>query len=126
MAGSSNYFKGGVVAYLRSIKENVLGVPAETITQYGIVSEETAAAMAIGAEKVLDADIAISTTGVAGPSAYDNKPVGTVCIGISFKGEVFTQTFQLMNMRETNIRLACVMALNKLRLLLIEKGIGLK
>jgi nicotinamide-nucleotide amidase len=125
MAGSSAYFKGGVVAYLRSIKENVLGVPSETITQYGIVSEETAAAMAIGAAKVLDADIAISTTGVAGPSAYDNKPVGTVCIGISFKGEVFTQTFQLMNMRETNIRLACVMALNKLRLILNEKGIGL-
>ena len=124
MPGSSAYLKGGVIAYLRSIKENVLGVNPNTITEYGIVSEETAAEMAIGAAKLLGADVALSTTGVAGPDAYDNKPVGTVCIGVYFKGELFTQTFQLMNMRETNIRLACVMALNKLRHIFNEHGIG--
>ena len=68
VSGSSSYFKGGIVSYAVSVKENLLGVPAETIEKYGVVSEETVAAMAYGAQEALDVDCVVATTGVAGPT----------------------------------------------------------
>ncbi len=65
--GSSNYFKGSVVSYATEVKINVLGVPAELVEKYGVVSSEVAEAMANGVRRLLDTDYAISTTGVAGP-----------------------------------------------------------
>ncbi len=75
--GSSAYFKGGVVAYSNDIKERLLAVPADLIARHGAVSEEVARAMAEGARSRLDADLAVSITGIAGPEADGTeKPVG--------------------------------------------------
>ena len=75
--GSSAYFKGGVVAYSNEVKERLLGVPAELLQRHGAVSAEVARAMAEGARRALDADLAVSITGIAGPEADGTgKPVG--------------------------------------------------
>lgn len=76
VAGSSSYFKGAVVSYAVSVKEQVLGVEIRD----GIVSEDTACQMALGVARVCGADCAVATTGVAGPGASDGQPQGTVCI----------------------------------------------
>ena len=84
VAGSSEYVKGGIVSYTDEIKANVLGVSRELLAEHGAVSEPTARAMAEGARKVLDADVAVSTTGLAGPGGGTEKtPVGTVFIAVS-------------------------------------------
>ncbi|MXP21732.1 competence/damage-inducible protein A [Gordonia sp. HNM0687] len=86
-AGSSAYLVGGVVAYANETKIGQLDVPAALIDEHGAVSEEVAAAMADGAVRRLGADIAVSTTGVAGPGGgSDAKPVGTVCFGVAVAG----------------------------------------
>ena len=83
-AGSSNYFKGSIIAYSNEIKIRVLGVEEEAINNYGAVSEQVAKQMAIGALKKMKTDYAIATTGIAGPSGgSEEKPVGTVWIAIA-------------------------------------------
>jgi nicotinamide-nucleotide amidase len=75
--GSSAYFKGGVVAYSNEIKERLLGVPAELLERHGAVSAEVARAMAVGARRLVRADLAVAITGIAGPEADGTgKPVG--------------------------------------------------
>lgn len=82
--GSSEYFKGGVVAYANDVKEKVLGVPAAVLEQNGAVSPETAVAMAEGIRKVIGADIGVGITGIAGPTgATLEKPVGLVYIAVA-------------------------------------------
>ena len=77
--GASRAFKGSVVSYTNEIKENVLGVPADIIETYNEVSDECARAMAEGAFSVLGTNLAISVTGIAGPTGeLPGKPVGTV------------------------------------------------
>lgn len=86
ISGSSAVFTHGFVTYSNEAKHNLLGVPKELLTQYGAVSEEVATAMAEGALKASAADIAVSVTGIAGPTGgSDAKPVGTVWIGIATK-----------------------------------------
>ncbi|ALG84011.1 competence/damage-inducible protein A [Gordonia phthalatica] len=85
--GSSAYMLGGVVSYANEVKSGVLGVPAELIDELGAVSEPVAAKMAEGARRVLGSDIAVSTTGIAGPGGErPGKPVGTVCFGLAIDG----------------------------------------
>ena len=80
--GASAVFKGSVVSYTNEVKENVLGVPADIISTYTEVSDECAKAMAEGAMSVLGVDIAVSVTGIAGPTGeLPGKPVGTVYMG---------------------------------------------
>lgn len=82
IAGSTGWFDCGFVVYSNVSKTELLDVSAALIAQHGTVSEEVAAAMAIGALANSSADVAISTTGIAGPSgAVPGKPVGTVCFG---------------------------------------------
>lgn len=82
--GSSEVYKGGVVSYTNWVKHTVLGVPMEILDEYGAVSEPTAGAMAEGARKLLQADAAVSVTGLAGPGGDEfGNPVGTVFIGYS-------------------------------------------
>ncbi len=84
VAGSSGYVKGGIVSYTDEVKENTLGVPCEILAEYGAVSELTARAMAEGARRALGADVAVSTTGLAGPGGgTEGTPVGTVFIAVS-------------------------------------------
>lgn len=83
-AGASAYFKGGVVAYSNEVKECALGVQHSTLEAHSAVSEETAREMAEGVRKRLGADLAIATTGIAGPDGGTReKPVGTVWIAVA-------------------------------------------
>lgn len=81
-SGASSVFKGGIVSYATSIKENVLNVSAETIAKYGTVSEQCAKEMAKNVAELMNANIGVSFTGVAGPNKTENKDVGTayVCL----------------------------------------------
>lgn len=83
-AGASAYLQGGIVSYAYSVKERVLGVPKSVLDNPGAVSDECARLMAMGANKALGSTIAVSTTGIAGPSgATSRKPVGLVYIAIA-------------------------------------------
>ena len=80
--GSSEIYKGGVICYTNWVKENVLGVPSDILERYGAVSTWTAGYMASGVRKLLQADVAVSVTGLAGPGGDEfGNPVGTVFIG---------------------------------------------
>jgi len=82
--GSSDYFLGGFITYSNALKRELLGVPAETLEQFGAVSRETAEAMAVGARERTGATYAVSITGVAGPDGgTEQKPVGLVYVGIA-------------------------------------------
>jgi nicotinamide-nucleotide amidase len=82
--GSSDFFAGGVIAYENSVKEQVLGVPAPMLAQYGAVSSEVARAMAEGALRVLGCGVTVAFTGIAGPSGgTPDKPVGMVCSAVA-------------------------------------------
>lgn len=81
--GASAAVRGGIVAYAMDAKHDLLGVGEDLLAGPGPVSRETAEAMAAGARRVLGVDIAVSTTGVAGPEPHGGAPVGTVWIGVS-------------------------------------------
>ena len=84
VSGASAVFWGGIISYDNSIKENVLGVKKETLATVGAVSEECALQMARGACRALDTDLAVSVTGIAGPTGgTPKKPVGTVFIAVA-------------------------------------------
>ena len=86
ISGCSDVFLGGCVTYANSVKQNILGVRAETLDSVGAVSEQTALEMAEGIRKQTGADIGVSTTGIAGPTGgTPEKPVGTVFVAISAK-----------------------------------------
>jgi nicotinamide-nucleotide amidase len=80
--GASDTFRGGVVAYATELKVSLLGVTEECVDKHGVVSRECAAAMAEGARRLTGATYAVSTTGVAGPAPQEDKPVGTVFVGV--------------------------------------------
>lgn len=80
--GASAVFKGGIISYTDDVKREVLGVPAAYLQTFGAVSAPVAEAMAVGARDTLRADIAVSVTGLAGPTGDEfGNPVGTVFIG---------------------------------------------
>jgi len=84
IAGASDYFVGGVVAYANAAKQALLGVPADLIGQHGSVSDPVARAMAEGARARFGSDLALATTGISGPGGGSaDKPVGTVCIALA-------------------------------------------
>ncbi|HUA63047.1 MAG TPA: competence/damage-inducible protein A [Verrucomicrobiae bacterium] len=83
IAGSSDYFLGGFITYSNELKVQLLGVPPETIAQFGAVSKQTAEAMAIGARRRTGSTYAISITGVAGPGESEQKPAGTVYVAVA-------------------------------------------
>jgi len=79
VAGSSQWFEGGVVAYSNAAKTELLGVPSATLAAHGAVSEETVCAMVEGARTRFGADLAVAVSGIAGPGGgTEDKPVGTV------------------------------------------------
>lgn len=89
VSGSSAVFNGGVIAYINEIKEGLLGVKPETIEKYTEVSFLAAAEMAEGARRVFKSDIAVATTGFAGPTGgNDNDPVGTVYVAVATADKV--------------------------------------
>lgn len=103
-SGSSNYFKGSIVAYSSSIKENILGVKLGTIKKHSVVSSNVANEMAIEAKKILGSDYAISTTGNAGPTKGDsNQSIGKIFISIATPNNVKSFEFNFGKNREKNI-----------------------
>ena len=99
--GASEVYKGGVISYTNEVKHGVLGVSAEILENYGAVSIRTAGAMASGVRKLLNADIAVSVTGLAGPGGDEfGHPVGTVCIGYESRANAVVKQFLFTGTRE--------------------------
>ena len=119
--GSSQIFNGSVVSYANSVKEDILHVDAQTLQQFGAVSEQTVTQMVHGAVKELKADYCIATSGIMGPDGgTDEKPVGTVWIGVGNEDKVVTRLFNFRFDRSRNIEMTAVQALNALRMFLQE------
>ncbi|MBQ9193054.1 MAG: CinA family nicotinamide mononucleotide deamidase-related protein [Bacteroidales bacterium] len=118
--GSSAYYLGSVTSYAVSVKERVLGVPADTIERFGVVSSEVAAAMAEGVRRVTGSDYAVSTTGLAGPDGDACNPVGTVWIGVAGPSGVKTLKKHFRHDRKRNIQRFAAEALDFLRLRVLE------
>ena len=114
--GSSRFYKGGIVAYSDEVKTNLLGVNPETLALKGAVSEETVIEMVKGAMKSMNADCAVATSGIAGPTGgTPDKPVGTVWIAAARGEKVITMKASGDEGRNKNIEHA---TLNALQLLL--------
>ena len=118
-SGSSSYMRGGIVSYATDLKVK-MGVPQATIDTYGVISEETAIAMARVACTQLKAHIGIGITGVAGPEKQEDKPVGQVHIGIASPLGEKTYTLQLSGSRDQVKHRAAMRALDLLRQHLLE------
>jgi nicotinamide-nucleotide amidase len=101
--GASSVFKGGIVCYSNEVKHHVLQVKQETLEKHGAVSSQCAIELAENASRLVNSDIGISLTGVAGPNALEGKPVGTVYIGIAIKGRpTIAEKIVLAGTREAN------------------------
>ena len=110
--GSSEVYKGGIISYTNWVKETILGVESEMLETLGAVSAPVARAMAEGARRVLQADIAVSVTGLAGPGGDDfGNPVGTVFVGYSDEKCSLSREFHFDGDREAVRRQAMEAAL---------------
>jgi competence/damage-inducible protein CinA-like protein len=115
--GSSDYFKGTIVAYSNEVKEKLLGVPQTIMQKHGAVSREVVEAMALGIQELLHTDYAIATSGIAGPAGgTTDKPVGTVWIAVAGKEGTLSELFHFGHSRTQNIHRSSLTALNMLRL----------
>lgn len=123
VSGASAYFKGTVVAYANEIKEKILGVDKNDIEMHGAVSQQVVIAMAQGVRKLMATDLAVATSGVAGPDGgTPNKPVGTVWIAIAYNETTTAQVFNFGNDRLLNINKASAAALDMIRRCLIQNN----
>ena len=110
VAGASDVFRGSVVSYASDVKFELLGVP-----EGPVVTPEAAAAMALGARRVLGADIALALTGVAGPTEQDGQPVGTLHVGIATGDGVETASLRLPGTRDQMRQFSVISSLDLLR-----------
>jgi nicotinamide-nucleotide amidase len=127
--GASNWFAGGVVSYGEDVKRSLLGVGPGPV-----VSEDAAAEMALGVKALLNADIGLSLTGVAGPTSQDDQPVGTVFVGLADEGDNGGRADGAPNAEVTQLALrgdrqlvrerATTQALDRLRRRLLERSAG--
>lgn len=110
VAGSSSVYKGGIISYTNWVKHHVLGVPQTLLDTVGAVSAPVAEAMAAGARRVLEADIAVSVTGLAGPGGDEfGNSVGTVFIGYCDDRITFSRHFRFTGSRE-EVRIQAISA----------------
>jgi len=116
IAGSSNYFKGSVIAYANEVKKQQLGVSETTLQQHGAVSEETVKEMLKGVTEKLQTNVAIAVSGIAGPDGgSEEKPVGTVWIAVGNAEKTYCRKVNLPGNRQQVITLTAVVALEMLR-----------
>jgi nicotinamide-nucleotide amidase len=114
--GSSGYFLGGVIVYSNQAKEDLIGVSAKTLEAHGAVSDPVAREMAEGVRRELKADLGLAVTGIAGPEGgTEEKPVGTVHIGLAFRNETFSGRYRFWGNREQNKVNSAFMALDWVR-----------
>lgn len=108
LAGASDYYRGGVVAYSNEVKECALGVRHATLEAHGAVSEETVREMVEGVRSRLGADYAVATTGIAGPGGgTPAKPVGTVWIGVASDSKTVARLLHLNGTRSEIAEQTC-------------------
>ncbi|MCP4122941.1 MAG: competence/damage-inducible protein A [Bacteroidetes bacterium] len=116
VSGSSAYFEGSIVSYSNKIKHELLGVNAGDLAEHGAVSEPVVEQMILGALRQLKTDVAIAVSGIAGPTGgSDEKPVGTVFIGIGNQEKQWVRRFLFTKNRTKNIEITTVIALVMLR-----------
>jgi len=116
VAGASEYFQGSFLTYSNDLKNKIVDVTKESLNNYGAVSEQVVLQMAKNGREKLGVDYCLSTSGVAGPDGGSNeKPVGTIWIGLAGDGFEKAYKFQFGNHRERNIELTVLTALNLLR-----------
>ena len=108
--GASDVFRGCIVSYASAVKFDLLGVPPGPV-----VNEATAAAMARGVQRVLQCDVGLALTGVAGPDEQDGMPAGTLCVGIAIGAEVQARTLRMPGQREQMRQMSVISALDLLR-----------
>ena len=115
--GSSDYFLFAAVTYANQAKMKILQIKAETLERYGAVSEQTADEMARNARNIVDATYGLATSGIAGPDGgTDDKPVGTVCIGLATPHSATAQRFNFtLPGRRMNKHIFAITALDMLR-----------
>ena len=115
-AGASRYLLGGVIAYSNRAKQELLGVRATTLERHGAVSAEVAEEMAKGARDRFDSDLALSSTGIAGPDGGSpEKPVGLVYLGLAMRDGVWTERFILGGTRDEVVDRSVAYALDLAR-----------
>jgi nicotinamide-nucleotide amidase len=117
VAGSSAYVERGFVTYSNQAKQQSIGVPESLLAEYGAVSIQTSQAMAEGALRHSEADIALSITGIAGPGGgSEEKPVGTVCFSLADGKQCFSQQLQMFNRSRSVVRImSTAVAMDMLR-----------
>ena len=115
VSGASAVYNEGHITYSNEAKERLLGVSHDTLKQYGAVSRQTAAEMATGAARIANANVGLSTTGIAGPNGgTPEKPVGLVYVGCSINGDVMVEECRFCGNREENRNAAVEAALQLL------------
>ena len=119
--GSSTYFLGGAISYSNDMKMKTLGVQENTLQEFGAVSKQTATEMAHGARDFFGSDLAIAVTGIAGPGGGTaEKPVGLVYITLVHNDTVWAKKFKFFTDRKLNNRLSSQVALNMVRIHLLN------
>lgn len=109
VSGASQIIDMSFVVYSNEAKVELVKVKKETIERYGVVSEEVALEMAVGAKNRANAQVGLSTTGVAGPNGgNDSIPVGTVCFGIAIEDKTYTYTHVFKKVSRQYVRKSCV------------------
>jgi PncC family amidohydrolase len=111
LSGASNFFEAGVITYSAESKKEILGVPSEIISRYGVVSEETAREMAERMRSLTKTDFSLSTTGNMGPVLLEGKGKGLVYIAVSKEGKTLSKEIRLTGDREGNKEEASLSAL---------------
>jgi nicotinamide-nucleotide amidase len=115
-AGSSGFFRGGILAYADQVKQDLLGVPAEVLRTEGAVSEAVVKAMADGCRRKVGTDYALAVSGISGPGGgSEEKPVGTTWIGVACPGTVHAGRYHFPANRFHNRRLTVAAAMDTLR-----------
>ena len=109
LSGASTYFIGSIISYSNRVKMKILQVDEAILKEKGAVSEETASAMAVGVEQTLGSELSGSITGIAGPEGgEDNKPVGTVYIGVKYQSKLVVKRYNFSGSRQEIRRRSCL------------------
>jgi competence/damage-inducible protein CinA-like protein len=125
VSGASSYFMGGVTPYSNAMKQKMLNVKTTTLNTFGAVSEETVIEMVNGSLDLLETDIALAVSGIAGPGGgTSEKPVGTIWLAIGDKNNIKTVKLQLGKDRLKNIQYTSIAALNMMRKFLLNGGVN--
>jgi PncC family amidohydrolase len=111
LPGASNFFEAGVISYSAEAKRTILGVSPETVSKYGVVSDQTGREMAEKVRELVKTDFSLSTTGNLGPDVLEGKEKGLVYISVSRAGGTFSKELRLKDNREENKEEASLAAL---------------